>query len=161
MKKILITFLLLGSLMLASCSGNSPKAVAEKFLKAINAGDFKEAKKYCDEKTGDLIGMLESFSKGEKPKEKDIKSFTITKVEENGDTAKVFYKAEGSDKEESLDLKKIKGKWLVSINKEQGKENGMHHEDGDDHSSDDMEIDTPEHENEASQDSIPSTEEDK
>jgi len=36
----------------------------------------------------------------------------------------------------------------------------MHHEDGDDHSSDDMEIDTPEHENEASQDSIPSTEED-
>ena len=77
MKKILFTFSLLVCLLLASCSGNSPKVVAEKFLKAINKADFKEAKKYCDKETAEFIGVLEGFSKGEKAKPEDIKSFTI------------------------------------------------------------------------------------
>ena len=88
-----------------------------------------------------------------------IKSFTITKVEEDGDKAKVYYKSEGSDKEESLDLKKVDGKWLVSINKEQGnKEHGAPGEEGDDHAHpDDADMgDEPhEHEGEPAQDSIP------
>ena len=159
MKKILFTFSLLVCLLLASCSGNSPKVVAEKFLKAINKLDFAEAKKYCDKETAEFIGVLEGFSKGEKAKPEDIKSFTITKVEEDGDKAKVYYKSEGSDKEESLDLKKVDGKWLVSINKDQGnKENGATGEEGDDHTHpDDADMgDEPhEHEGEPAQDSIP------
>ena len=132
MKKILFTFSLLVCLLLASCSGNSPKVVAEKFLKAINKADFKEAKKYCDKETAEFIGVLEGFSKGEKAKPEDIKSFTITKVD---------------------------GKWLVSINKEQGnKEHGAPGEEGDDHAHpDDADMgDEPhEHEGEPAQDSIP------
>ena len=159
MKKILFTFSLLVCLLLASCSGNSPKVVAEKFLKSINKADFKEAKKYCDKETAEFIGVLEGFSKGEKAKPEDIKSFTITKVEEDGDKAKVYYKSEGSDKEESLDLKKVDGKWLVSINKEQGnKEHGAPGEEDDDHTHpDDADMgDEPhEHEGEPAQDSIP------
>ena len=33
-------------IVLASCSGNSPKSVTENFLKAINKMDFDGAKKY-------------------------------------------------------------------------------------------------------------------
>ena len=32
MKKLFLSLFLIGSLMLTSCSGNSPKAVAEKFM---------------------------------------------------------------------------------------------------------------------------------
>lgn len=143
MKKILFTFFLLGSLLLVSCSQNTPKAVAEKFLKALNAENYKEAQKYCDAPTGKLLNMLEELSneaKKEAPeKQKKAKKvpFTITKVDENGDKAKVFYtiKTEhGQEREDNIELKKIDGKWLVSINKEQGKENGMQMpEDGHDH----------------------------
>ena len=129
MKKILFTFFLLGSLLLVSCSQNTPKAVAEKFLKALNAENYKEAQKYCDAPTGKLLNMLEELSneaKKEAPeKQKKAKKvpFTITKVDENGD-----------EREDNIELKKIDGKWLVSINKEQGKENGMQMpEDGHDH----------------------------
>lgn len=59
----------------------------------------------------------------------------------------------------SLDLKKVDGKWLVSINKEQGnKEHGAPGEEGDDHTHpDDADMgDEPhEHEGEPAQDSIP------
>jgi len=46
MRKILLTFSLLLGLFFVSCSSdNKPKVVAEKFLKAVNKLDFKEAKK--------------------------------------------------------------------------------------------------------------------
>ena len=126
MRKILLTFSLLFGLFLVSCSSNNPKAVAEKFLKAVNKLDFTEAKKYCDEDTQKLLSLMESFSKDED-----------SKVEENGDKAKVYYKAKDSEKEVSLDLKKVDGKWLVSVNKEQGaKEQGMGHDHDHDHDHD-------------------------
>ena len=66
MRKILLTFSLLLGLFFVSCSSdNKPKVVAEKFLKAVNKLDFKEAKKYCDKDTQDLLSLMESFSKGE------------------------------------------------------------------------------------------------
>ena len=141
MRKILLTFSLLCGLFLVSCSSNNPKAVAEKFLKAVNKLDFTEAKKYCDEDTQKLLSLMESFSKDEDTKKAKEKAsdddFTITKVEENGDKAKVYYKAKDSEKEVSLDLKKVDGKWLVSVNKEQGaKEQGMGHDHDHDHDHD-------------------------
>ena len=162
MRKILLTFSLLLGLFFVSCSGdNKPKVVAEKFLKAINKLDFAEAKKYCDKDSQELLSIMESFSKGEdaeKAKEKaSDDDFTITKVEEDGDKAKVYYKAKDSDKEIALDLKKVDGKWLVSINKEQGaKEQGGH--DHGDSEGDDMnmpEEDMSPEETPQAQDSIP------
>jgi len=126
MRKILLTFSLLLGLFLVSCSSNNPKVVAEKFLKAVNKLDFAEAKKYCDKNTQDLLSLMESFSKGEEADKAKANAhdddFIITKVEENGDKAKVYYKTKESEKETSIDLKKVDGKWLVSIDKEQGGE---------------------------------------
>ena len=132
MRKIFLTFSLLLGLFFASCSGdNKPKVVAEKFLKAINKLDFTEAKKYCNKDSQELLSVMESFSKGEEAEKAKTNAsdddFTITKVEEDGDKVKVYYKFKDSDKEIALDLKKIDGKWLISINKEQeAKEQGGH-----------------------------------
>ena len=161
MRKILLTFSLLLGLFLVSCSSNNPKVVAEKFLKAVNKLDFAEAKKYCDKDTQDLLSLMESFSKGEEAEKAKTNAhdddFTITKVEENGDKAKVYYKTKESEKETSIDLKKVDGKWLVSINKEQGmKEQGLQGHDHDNEGDTDLpEEDTAPDDAPEAQDSIP------
>ena len=104
MRKILLTFSLLLGIFFVSCSSdNKPKVVAEKFLKAINKLDFAEAKKYCDKDSQELLSIMESFSKGEEAEKAKANAsdddFTITKVEEDGDKAKVYYKSKDSDKE--------------------------------------------------------------
>ncbi|WP_454989406.1 DUF4878 domain-containing protein [Capnocytophaga sputigena] len=140
MKKLFLSLFLIGSLMLTSCSGNSPKAVAEKFMTAVNANNFEEAGKYCDAQTSQLLKSLNELMKSvpssDAKNEQLFKGFKITKVEENGDKAKVFYTTEDSNgKETALDLKKVDGKWIVSMNKE-NKENGAphdHNHDGHDH----------------------------
>ena len=140
MKKLILSLFLIGSLMLTSCSGNSPKTVAEKFMTAVNANNFDEAGKYCDAQTSQLLKSFSEFMKSvpssDAKNEQLFKGFKITKVEENGDTAKVFYTTEDSSgKENALDLKKVDGKWIVSMNKE-NKENGggaHDHSDGHDH----------------------------
>ena len=178
MRKILLTFSLLLGLFLVSCSSNNPKAVAEKFLNALYNEDYTEAKKYCDKQTAEILDVLDGFAKeaqkGQEDKKKDKKDkkdfkIVFTKVEENGDKAKVFYKKpkefvdeEGGDdkdqdKESSLDLKKVDGKWLVSINKEQGmKEQGLQgHDHGDEGDMDLPEEDTAPDDAPEAQDSIP------
>ena len=140
MKKLFLSLFLIGSLMLTSCSGNSPKAVAEKFMTAVNANNFEEAGKYCDAQTSQLLKSLNELMKSvpssDAKNEQLFKGFKITKVEENGDKAKVFYTTEDSNgKETALDLKKVDGKLIVSMNKE-NKENGAphdHNHDGHDH----------------------------
>ena len=161
MRKILLTFSLLLGLLLVSCSSNNPKVVAEKFLKAVNKLDFAEAKKYCDKDTQDLLSLMESFSKGEEAEKAKTNAhdddFIITKVEENGDKAKVYYKTKESEKETSIDLKKVDGKWLVSINKEQGMKEqggGAHNHDEDDINIPEEDDTTPDDAPEA-KDSIP------
>ena len=140
MKKLFLSLFLIGSLMLTSCSGNSPKAVAEKFMTAVNANNFEEAGKYCDAQTSQLLKSLNELMKSvpssDAKNEQLFKGFKITKVEENGDKAKVFYTTEDSNgKETALDRKKVDGKLIVSMNKE-NKENGAphdHNHDGHDH----------------------------
>ena len=121
MKKLFLSLFLIGSLMLTSCSKNSPKTVAEKFMTAVNANNFEEAGKYCDAQTSQLLKSLNELMKSvpssDAKNEQLFKGFKITKVEENGDKAKVFYTTEDSNgKETALDLKKVDGKWIVSMN---------------------------------------------
>ncbi|MBV7441464.1 DUF4878 domain-containing protein [Weeksellaceae bacterium TAE3-ERU29] len=146
MKKGLGLIMLLCSLFFVSCSGNKPGTVAEKFLTNLEKGNFEEAKKYSDESTAKLLDMVISFG-GEKLKE-EIKNkegnapkIEIVRVEENDDKATVYYKEEGAEKENKIDLKKIDGDWKVSMNKEDGKEGAGHNhemdlEDNHDHSHD-------------------------
>lgn len=136
MKKIknvassLLKVALLGVLLFnVSCTKeNEVEEVASKFLTHINNFEFKEAKEYCDEKTGSMIGMLESLSAMAKdlPKE-DKATFKITGSEIKDNVATVKYsQTKGNEtKEETLILKKIDGKWKVSMNKEDAnKEDG-------------------------------------
>ncbi|OIQ22570.1 MAG: hypothetical protein BM557_00865 [Flavobacterium sp. MedPE-SWcel] len=118
---------LLSMTLLVSCSGNGPESVAEKFLELTNKGDFKNAKKYCDESTAALIGMAEKMAKDkvEDMKEKDVKiEILSSEISEEGDKAKVTYKSieEGQTAEDSpekqLDLVMVDGDWKVTIDKE-------------------------------------------
>ncbi|NJM80716.1 MAG: DUF4878 domain-containing protein [Flavobacterium sp.] len=136
MKKIknvmssLLKVTLLGVLLFnVSCSKeNDVEEVASNFLTHVNNLEFKEAKEYCDEKTGSMIGMLESLSAMAKDMPKEEKAtFKITGSEIKDDVATVKYNQTkgGETKEEKLILKKIDGKWKVSMNKEDvNKEDG-------------------------------------
>lgn len=119
---MLVAFVSFG--VLTSCSGDNPEGVAEKFLNHVNKGEFEEAKKYCDKKTGELIGMMASMAGGKEAelKDKDIKA-EIVSSEIKEDKATVKYKTVGKDapadsKEQSIDLIKEDGKWKVTIDKE-------------------------------------------
>lgn len=122
MKKL---FVILFGIIIASCGNkdNTPEVVTQKFITAVNQEKFDEAKKYCDEQTAQMLDMLASMSKKIEKSTEEVKvDFKVVKVEKKGDDkAKVFYTV-NNEKETSLDLKKIDGKWKVSIDKEQGKE---------------------------------------
>ena len=80
---------------------------------------------------------MKSVPSSDAKNEQLFKGFKITKVEENGDTAKVFYTTEDSNgKENALDLKKVDGKWIVSMNKENKENGGGAHDHGDGHDHD-------------------------
>ncbi|MFD2600480.1 DUF4878 domain-containing protein [Flavobacterium suzhouense] len=115
------------SLSLFSCSGNSPEATAEKFITLTQQGEFGQAKEYCTEQTGALLGMAEGMvgdKKAEmKEKNKDLKVSILSSEIKGDSVASVKYKVTGNevaDKsgEKSLDLKKVDGKWKVHMNKE-------------------------------------------
>lgn len=133
-------FAILIGIFVISCGNkdNTPEVVTQKFITAVNQEKFDEAKKYCDEQTAQMLDMLASISnRAEKPNQETKVDFKVVKVEKNGDDkAKVFYTV-NNEKETSLDLKKIKGEWKVSIDKEQGKEGDapadMHDHDHSDH----------------------------
>lgn len=119
-KSVLLPFMML-AIVMVSCGKdeNGPEAVAEKFLNHIENGEFKEAKAYCDDTTGSMIGMLESFQDA-MPKKEDVKPVEILSSEVKDDQATVTYKG-SKDEEEKITLKKIDGSWKISINKEDQK----------------------------------------
>jgi hypothetical protein len=117
---LLILFFAL-STTLVSCKKdeNNPKDVAEKFLTHLNNAEFGEAKKYADEATASMLGMLESFGGDkEKNEEKNTEKITIIKSEITEDKAVVTYKISSEEEEKTLPMKKIDGLWKVSIDKE-------------------------------------------
>lgn len=124
MRKVFFIATLFMAFFVMSCSNNSPKAVAEKFLTSMENSDFEEAKKYADDSMQQMLGMLSGMGK-ELPKGNEKKKVTITKVEEDGDNAKAFYKVEGEEEEKSIDLKKVDGKWKVTFNKENSNKENM------------------------------------
>lgn len=112
------------SLLLVACSSNSPEKVATSFLESLHKGDLESAKKYCDGSTADLLNLAQGLA-GNKIKEemanKKGEKIEIVKVEEKGDTAKVYYTTGDKKEKGNIDLKKIDGEWKVSMNKEGSK----------------------------------------
>ncbi|MEI6853551.1 MAG: hypothetical protein WCL06_11935, partial [Bacteroidota bacterium] len=102
----------------SACGGkkNTPEAVAEKFLGHLNKKEYAEAKKLGTENTKQMLDMMESFSGMDKKAEvKDVKIENL-KCETTEDKAKCTYTAEA--KEETIDLVKQDGNWLVDMKKE-------------------------------------------
>ncbi len=117
--------LLFFSLSCKTTSGkeNKPAAVAVKFLKHLRAFEFDEARKLGTENTGkmlDMFSMMLELSKknGKDPSQekKDVDIYVV-KTAVDGKNAVVTYKDENG-KEQQLDLLKVKGKWLVNMQKE-------------------------------------------
>lgn len=107
-------------LLMAACGGgDSPKAVAEKFLKALNAYDFEGAKQYGTVDTGKLMDMMSGFAKmmPDSSRNTEIK-FEITGEKIDADKAIVTYKEEGKEGEIPLSLVRVEGKWKVNMTKE-------------------------------------------
>lgn len=124
MKKIIALFSFLSLTLLVSCGGgNGPEDVAQKFAEARAKGDYTTAKTYADATTGQMLDMLDQIMpKEEKEKQKklDVK-IEIISSEVKDSTAVVKFKSTSDKKtseEQKLDLKKIKGDWKVTTNKE-------------------------------------------
>jgi hypothetical protein len=116
---LILFFALSNTLMSCKKDQNNPEYVAEKFLTHINNAEFGEAKKYTDEATASMLGMLESIG-GDKAKneEENSEKITIIKSEITEDKAVVTYKTSSEEDEKTLPMKKIDGQWKVSVDKE-------------------------------------------
>ena len=99
---------------------NEPKAIAEAFLNDLKNTEFKKASEYGTDAAKQLLLLMETL-KVNAPKEELDKTkalaLTITKVETNGDTAKVEYRL-GEEAPQTLDLVKVDGKWKVDFKKQ-------------------------------------------
>ncbi|HOZ50625.1 MAG TPA: DUF4878 domain-containing protein [Chitinophagaceae bacterium] len=125
MKKLLLSLVALTiiSFSIVSCGSKSdPKAVAENFLNALSKMDYEGAKKYGTPETGKMLDMLSSFSSmmpdSVKNKAKDVK-VEIKNVKEDGDKCDVTYKNSEKEEDQTLNLVKKDGKWLVNMTKDE------------------------------------------
>ena len=131
MKKIILGTLVIAVMIIAAACGSnkSPKAVATKYVTALQNGD-KEAAADCfyysgtdEEKAEQRAANISLVEKGiESLKEDDgIKSFKVTNVEENGDKAVVYgtvtYGNGKTDVNDEIPTVKVDGKWYIDTNK--------------------------------------------
>lgn len=110
--------------------GKTPESVAINFLKSFAAFDFAKAKKYCTEDAQQVVGFMESmlgmvsaeekeeFKKKTAEDMKDLKKANC-RIENDLAYCKVCCDENGKESDdEPLRLKKVEGKWLVDMSKE-------------------------------------------
>lgn len=100
--------------ILWACGGgaSAPKDVAKSFLDAVESGDSLKAKDHATETTQAQLAMFFAFAK--EPTKRDV---TIGEEKIDGDNATVNYKLKGDEKDHSLKLKKVDGKWKAETTK--------------------------------------------
>jgi hypothetical protein len=109
-------------LIIAGCSEDSPKDVAQKFLSASARMDYDEAKKYATPATSKLLDMLSVASDltPDSVKKRMEASFEIVKEYKRNDTLTiVLFHIKNSDTDQTLNVVKRDGKWLVNVSKEE------------------------------------------
>lgn len=109
MRKIILIAAL--SILLFSCSSNSPEKTAKFFWENIFKGKIKEAKKYATEPTGKLYEQIINI--GGFPIDPDFK-FIMTKDSIVKNRAWVTFKAPDG-RNSTIELVKIDGNWLVHV----------------------------------------------
>ncbi|HPI54066.1 MAG TPA: DUF4878 domain-containing protein [Chitinophagaceae bacterium] len=124
MKKLVLSIVVvaLAAFTFVSCGSKSdPKSVATSFLNARNSLDYETAKKFGTPETGKMIDMMASFSSmipdSMKNESKKIK-VEIKDVKEEGDKATVTYSESIKPGDQTLNLIKKDGKWLVNMTKD-------------------------------------------
>ena len=117
--KYSIRILIFIAITIVGCGGkDTPRSLAEKFLKAMSIQDYETAKKYGTEETEKLLDMMSGFKKMSADSVgKDLK-FEILREKIEGDNAIIYYKEEGKDGELQLPVVKVEGKWKVLLSKE-------------------------------------------
>ena len=112
-------------LLFPSCLPSSPAEVAQAFLNAMSAKDFKAAQGYGDpelqitlQRIDSLMDYLQKDLKDRLTKESGKK---VTVVSENlqGERATVAYVVEGEPGLQVLRLQKFQGAWKVNFTKDQ------------------------------------------
>ena len=123
MKKNLVTFstLLLLAITSISCNKNSPNEVATTWLTSFYHLDYETPKKISTDNTKSLLATLQQFatmvSDSDKKEYKKI-TVNVKDVKEKGDTAFATYTTSNEPgKDQSLELVKLGGKWLVEFSK--------------------------------------------
>ena len=114
----LLTLYLSCSLLLAACTWNSPRKVAQAYLDAVNEQDYEAAKKYATDDTRKLLNMFSSLAAITPDSLKRGFDFEITSERLSGDTAYVGYRMAGSGREQELKLLRIDGRWKVAASKD-------------------------------------------
>lgn len=125
MKKVFLSILAVAlmAITIVSCGGkNDPKEVAQNYLNALKSMDYEGAKKFSTPETGKMLDMLASFSgmmpDSLKEQAKNIK-ITIKEAKEEGDNCVVkFVSSDKPEAEETLNMVKKDGKWLVNMSKD-------------------------------------------
>ena len=111
----------IAAIVLAGCTSNSPKPVAEKFLNSFWHMDYKDAKTVSDSATIQMIEMLETMSTTMADSDRqDAKKISVTVKDEkliNDTSAVVTYITSEIKEEKTLRLVKKNGKWLVNLTK--------------------------------------------
>ena len=108
-------------ILFSACMHQDPAKVSIIFIKALNNENYEDAREYSTEETGKLIDLVESLSNV--ASEGSVSSFgsnevvVVSKVID-GDVARVEYTYPGLLEAQSLQLKKVDGKWLVHVTKE-------------------------------------------
>lgn len=118
--------ILVGAFALTSCSGGSPKGVAEKYLTSFYRMNYEDAKKYATEETKKQLDMLNQFAgmMGDTAKQQAKNAVVnVTDVKEDGNNATVTYTLKPDGKEQApgtqtLKMVKEGGKWLASWSKQ-------------------------------------------
>jgi len=109
MKKL--AFFLFISLWLTSCSNNTPKGIAVKFLDCLVAEEYDKAKIYCTPSGAAMLDILKTPA-GSAMK---LLGYKILEEETSDDKSVVRYEAvsDYGKNKASLDLTKVEGKWKV------------------------------------------------
>lgn len=119
---IFITFLI--SCQLFKSGKNNPEFVAQTFLEHIQRLEFEEAKEYSTEETKMMLTFFTTISELVPDSQRVTETKPDVVIHEcvvQGETAQCSYSANGKD--QTIDLLKQDGKWLVDMKKEDAKPN--------------------------------------
>lgn len=134
MKKLLyLSLMAIVSLLIASCSNNSPGSALKHYMDAMNDKNFEEVADGIAFKEGltpeqqqqvreGWITLLQDKAEKSAEQQGAIKSFEIIseEISEDGTTAEVKYKQvfeDGTEKEGTQAMVKRDGKWLMDVGK--------------------------------------------